>query len=38
VLWLLYPAHRSLTAAVRSCIDHLLATLPKASPPIGHAR
>ena len=24
-LWLLYPAHRSLTAAVRSCVDHLLA-------------
>lgn len=27
-LWLLYPAHRSLTAAVRSCVDHLLARLP----------
>jgi DNA-binding transcriptional LysR family regulator len=32
-LWLLYPAHRSLTAAVRSCVDHLLATLPTAGPP-----
>jgi len=27
-LWLLYPAHRCLTAAVRSCVDHLLARLP----------
>jgi len=27
-LWLLYPAQRSLTAAVRSCVDHLLANLP----------
>jgi len=29
-MWLLYPAHRSLTAAVRACVDHLLARLPKA--------
>jgi DNA-binding transcriptional LysR family regulator len=29
-LWLLYPARRSLTAAVRSCIKHLLASLPSA--------
>ncbi len=28
-LWLLYPARRSLTAAVRSCAEHLLATLPE---------
>lgn len=37
-LWLLYPAHRSLTAAVRACIDHLLSTLPQLSAPLGHAR
>ncbi|MCE9673949.1 hypothetical protein LY474_39775 [Myxococcus stipitatus] len=27
-VYLLYRAHRSLTAAVRTCIDHLLAELP----------
>jgi DNA-binding transcriptional LysR family regulator len=27
---LLYRAHRSLTAAVRTCVDHLLAELPTA--------
>jgi DNA-binding transcriptional LysR family regulator len=26
-MWLLYPAHRSTTAAVRSCVEHLLATM-----------
>lgn len=29
---LLYRAHRSLTAAVRTCIDHFLATLPATDP------
>lgn len=28
-MWLLYPARRTVTAAVRSCVDHLLATLPR---------
>jgi DNA-binding transcriptional LysR family regulator len=28
-MWLLYPARRSVTAAVRSCVDHLLSTLPQ---------
>jgi DNA-binding transcriptional LysR family regulator len=27
-LWVLYPARRSLTAAVRSCVEHLLVSLP----------
>ncbi|MBX3191831.1 MAG: LysR family transcriptional regulator [Labilithrix sp.] len=27
-LWLLYPAQRRLTAAARSCIEHLLSTIP----------
>jgi DNA-binding transcriptional LysR family regulator len=27
-LWVLYPARRSLTAAVRSCVEHLLTALP----------
>ena len=31
-LSLLYRAHRSLTAAVRTCIDYLVAELPKADP------
>ncbi len=31
---LLFRAHRSLTTAVRGCIDHLLATLPGAAPPL----
>lgn len=30
-VYLLYRAHRSLTAAVRTCIDHLLAELPATS-------
>jgi DNA-binding transcriptional LysR family regulator len=29
-LWLLYRANRSLTAAVRACIEHLLDGLPQA--------
>lgn len=31
-LSLLYRAHRSLTAAVRSCVEYLVAELPKADP------
>jgi DNA-binding transcriptional LysR family regulator len=27
-MWLLYPARRSLTAAVRACVQHLIAVLP----------
>lgn len=27
-MWLLYPAHRGLTAAVRACVDHLIAKFP----------
>jgi DNA-binding transcriptional LysR family regulator len=27
-MWVLYPAHRALTAAVRSCTEHLIQTLP----------
>ena len=29
-MWLLYPARRTLTAAVRTCVDHLLASLASA--------
>ncbi|QSQ17941.1 LysR family transcriptional regulator [Myxococcus landrumensis] len=36
-VYLLYRAHRSLTAAVRTCIDHLLAELP-AAPLVRSAR
>lgn len=36
-VYLLYRAHRSLTAAVRTCIDHLLAELP-ATQLVGSAR
>ncbi|WP_342375547.1 LysR family transcriptional regulator [Myxococcus stipitatus] len=36
-VYLLYRAHRSLTAAVRTCIDHLLAELP-ATPLLRSAR
>ena len=31
-MWLLYPAHRSLPAAVRACVDHLLRVLPETAP------
>ena len=31
-LWVLYPSRRSLTAAVRSCVDHLLRGLPSLAP------
>jgi DNA-binding transcriptional LysR family regulator len=34
-VWVVYPARRSLTAAVRSCVEHLVATLPTTVP---HAR
>ena len=27
-MWLLYPAHRTPTAAVRACVDHMLAHFP----------
>jgi len=42
-LWVLYRAHRSLTAAVRSCAEHLLASLPAVDPfssswPANHRR
>lgn len=30
-MWLLYPAHRGLTAAVRACVEHLLARFPARS-------
>jgi DNA-binding transcriptional LysR family regulator len=32
-LWVLYPARRGLTAAVRTCVDHLLEELPKVHKP-----
>lgn len=37
-LWLLYPARRSLTAAVRSCVEHLLEKVPASAPWAKHRR